>query len=351
MSAQLDLFGDSDAVGFRPVFTTNEEGNTPNLSTYDRFVVFFSGGKDSVACVTTLLDAGVDPDRIEIHHHLIDGKEGSSLMDWPVTEAYCRAFAEAMGLRYFESWKQGGFEREMLRENQRTAPICWESEDGSIQSAGGEGGKESTRRKFPQVAASLTVRWCSAYLKVDVGSRILTSEERFRHGKTLVITGERAEESSARARYCGFEANRSDNRSGARVRRYIDHWRPIHKWDEERVWDALRRYRINPHPAYWCGWGRTSCLSCIFGSKNQWATVRFVAPANFATIAKYEQEFNSTIHRKLSVVQLADAGTPYDVDPKYRDLAMGTHYDPSMIFVDGERGRPSGAFGEANGPT
>lgn len=332
--------------------TLPTDGNAePDLTTYDRFVVFFSGGKDSIACVLALLDAGVDPDRIELHHHIIDGREGSDLMDWKITESYCEAFAKAMGMKLFFSWKVGGFEREMLRENARTAPIAWESEDGGIRIAGGEKGKESTRRRFPQVAADLSVRWCSAYLKVDVGARILSSEERFRSGRTLVLTGERAEESSSRAKYCAFEPNRSDNRNGPRVHRYIDHWRPIHKWPEERVWDALRRYRINPHPAYWCGWGRTSCLACIFGSKDQWATVRFISPKQFKRIADYEIEFDSTIQRKQSVTQLADAGTPYQVDPEMHALAMSSHYPPEKILVQVEWHYPPGAFGDSTGPT
>ena len=321
------------------------------LSEYDRFVVFFSGGKDSIACVLHLLECGVPEEKIELHHHCVDGREGSTLMDWPVTEAYCLAFAKALNLKVYLSWKVGGFEREMLRQNALTAPIAWESEDGSIKQSGGEGGKEGTRRRFPQVAADLRVRWCSAYLKVDIGARILTNEPRFQQGKTLVITGERAQESSARARYCSFEIDRSDNRDGKRVRRYIDHWRPIHQWDEEAVWDILRRHRINPHPAYWIGLGRTSCMSCIFGSPNQWATVRFMAPSHFEKIASYEEEFGSTIHRTLSVRQQADKGQPYQADADSIRIAMGHDYSPEAILVQGEWKLPPGAFGESAGPT
>ena len=196
----------------------------------------------------------------------------------------------------------------------------------------------------------LRSRCAGAYLKVDVGARVLATEERFRVGRTLVLTGERAEESKARSNYCGFEPNRSDNRNGARVKRYIDHWRPVHQWKEEQVWDALKRYRINPHPAYWLGWGRTSCLSCIFGSKDQWATVRVVAPKNFHVIARYEKEFGATIHRTKSVVELADSGTPYKVDHDMIKLAMGEEYPEELIFVKGEWKLPPGAFGESNGP-
>ena len=68
--------------------------NAPTLVDYDRFVVFFSGGKDSIACFLHLVDQGVDISKIELHHHLVDGRESEALMDWPVTEGYCRQFAK-----------------------------------------------------------------------------------------------------------------------------------------------------------------------------------------------------------------------------------------------------------------
>ena len=321
----------------------------PHPRDYDRIVVFFSGGKDSVACVLHLLDLGVPRERIELHHHLIDGREGSTLMDWPVTEAYCEAFARAFGLKIYFSWKVGGFEREMLRENALTAPAAFEREDGSLSITGGERGKRSTRRKFPQVSPDLSVRWCSAYLKVDIGARVLTSEPRFQQGKTLVVTGERAEESAARARYATFEPHRCDNRNGARVRRYIDHWRPVHAWTEAQVWAILERHRVNAHPAYHLGWGRCSCRTCIFGSANQWATVRRYMPQAFEAIARREEEFGVTIQRKHSVRQLADKGIPYDVDPRMLDIANATTYDEPILLDNWTL--PKGAFKESAGPT
>jgi len=324
----------------------------PDLSIYDRFVAFFSGGKDSISGVLLLLEMGVPPDLIELHHHDVDGMEGSRLMDWPVTRSYCRAFAQALGLRLYTSWKEGGFEREMLRCNQRTAPTVWEREDGTFGKSGGEGGKLGTRRRFPQTAADLQTRWCSAYCKVDIGARVLTSELRFRSGKTLVFTGERAFESAARARYSTFENHRSDNRSGPRVQRWIDHWRAVHAWPEQQVWEILRRWRINPHPAYWLHWGRTSCMCCIFGSANQWATIRAIAPEKFERIALYEEEFGSTIHRTLSVRQLANRGTPYETDPSMVEKALSRDYSAADIIVpEGQWKLPPGAFGESNGPT
>ncbi|TXI79841.1 MAG: phosphoadenosine phosphosulfate reductase [Cupriavidus sp.] len=321
----------------------------PDLAAYDRFVVFFSGGKDSVAAVLHLLDQGVERERIELHHHLVDGNDGDALMDWECTDSYCRKFAEAFGLKLLMSWKVGGFRREMLRDHARTAPVAFESELGGVVMIGGTGGKFGTRRKFPQTVASLQTRWCSAYLKVDVGARLLCNEPRFRHGKTLVITGERAQESASRACYKAFEPNRSDLRHSRAARRHIDHWRPIHKWLEEDVWRIIEKYRVNAHPAYWVGFGRCSCRTCIFGSRNQWATIRLHWPRHFKAIADYEREFKVTIHRSLSVDQQADLGTPYQPDPQMVRLAESPTFDAPIIMDVWKR--PPGAFGESDGPT
>ncbi|MHB1702538.1 MAG: phosphoadenosine phosphosulfate reductase domain-containing protein [Acidobacteriaceae bacterium] len=308
-----------------------------------------SGGKDSVACVLHLIEMGVPREKIELHHHIIDGREGSTLMDWPVTEAYCEAFGRALGLRIFFSWKIGGFEREMTRQDALTAPIAFEREGGGMTITGGERGKTSTRHKFPQVSPDLRVRWCSAYLKVDVGARVLMTEPRFLQGKTLVVTGERAEESKARACYATLEPNRCDRRSGKRVTRHIDHWRPVHAWSEEQVWAILERHRINPHPAYWLGWGRCSCRTCIFGSANQWATVAKWMPMAFQPIADYERKFGVTIHRIMNVEELAAKGQPYELDARMLEIANKTTYDEPIILDNCTL--PPGAFKESAGPT
>ncbi|WP_250565051.1 hypothetical protein [Adonisia turfae] len=38
----------------------------------------------------------------------MDGREGSTLMDWPITENYCRAIAKALDLPIYFSWLEGG---------------------------------------------------------------------------------------------------------------------------------------------------------------------------------------------------------------------------------------------------
>jgi len=320
----------------------------PDLHNYDRILVAHSAGKDSMACLLFLLELGVPREKIELHHHEIDGREGSRLMDWPVTSSYMTKLAEAIGIRLLFSWRQGGFEREMLRENCGTAPVTFTRGDGTVVSMGGERSKDSTRRKFPQVTSNLSLRWCSGHLKIDVMARLLVNDPRFSCGKTLVITGERAEESTNRANYKPFEPDRSDLRNG-RVPRWIDHWRPVHSWPEAQVWALIKKHRIAPHPAYYAGFGRTSCMKCIFGSSNQWATIREIEPAGFKQIGDYEREFGTTIHRTRTVDEQADRGVCHPTAHEWAPLALSNEYTAS-IFMD-PWVLPAGAFGESCGPT
>jgi 3'-phosphoadenosine 5'-phosphosulfate sulfotransferase (PAPS reductase)/FAD synthetase len=190
------------------------------------------------------------------------------------------------------------------------------------------------------------VRWCSPALKIDVLAAAIRNQSRFLDGRTLVITGERAEESPSRARYAAFEPHRTST-----LARAVDHWRPVHDWTERHVWDLIARSRIRPHPAYVLGWGRLSCRACIFGSPAQWATLRLVFPAAFQRVATCEAASGKTIHRSLSVLQLAERGTPFPaalINPD--ELAQAD--DPTWclpILVD-RWTLPAGAFGDHAGP-
>jgi len=333
-----------------PTILHDELSAALDLSAYDRFLVFFSGGKDSKACFLWLLEQGVPLDKIELHHHLVDGNEGSELMDWPITADYCKKFAEAFGVRLTFSWKEGGFEREMLRKNAPTAPVHFYTQAGEKVKIGGDG-PLNTREKFPQVSADLSVRWCSSYLKIGVGESYIVNDPVFREGKTLVLTGERAEESSARAKYKTFEPHRSDNRNGKRVKRWVDVYRAVHDWSEERVWNIIRKYGVNPHPAYHLGLSRTSCMACIFGSPQQWAMLKHYMYGHFKRISDYEKQFGVTIKRGASIEEIAAKGVIPQLDPYWLGIAMGSSFTPPIRLDPATWQLPLGAFGETSGPT
>lgn len=382
----------------------------PDLASYDTIIVAMSGGKDSIACVLHLLELGVPKHKLELWHHDVDGREGSNLMDWFCTPSYCQAFADHVGLPLYFSWKVGGFEGELDRKDTPTqatvvqVPVTVLAHDrvtyyttgkskvlsttGPVPKAyitvGGEG-EPGSRGLFPMAVADLKKRWCSAYVKIDVMDRGLKNQDRFRHSRTLVVTGERGEESVNRDRYQAFERHRADGRleyvydddgllvlkpngepkTTGKHDRHIDVWRPVLRWPEQAVWASLERWRINPHPAYRMGYSRVSCSGCIFLSDNGWASHRLVNPDQFGAQADKEQASGKTIAQGKTVKmtsgpvyqpgptisERADRGTPYaaiteDLILEARDKNWALHFS---ITVD-TWVLPAGAYGEAAGP-
>lgn len=319
------------------------------LAEYRKIVVAFSGGKDSLAAVLHLFDLGVAKERIELWHHDVDGAPGSrGLMDWPCTRSYVKAAAAALGLEVRFSWREGGFEREMLRDGTATAPVSFEDGQGNVVTGGGNG-PAGTRLKFPAVAASLKTRWCSAYLKVDIGRRVFSNDPRFADGAFLFVSGERREESPARAKYAEAEEHHSTN-----SRRRVDQWRAVIDWKEERVWEIIRRARIRPHPAYYLGWSRVSCALCIFGDPDQWASARELMPGRFRRVADYEKKFDYTIRKGASIDEMADKGTSFvPSDENLRRLALSENYpmDLALVPAPEEWRLPAGAFKRGGGPS
>ena len=108
--------------------------NAPDIdiSCYDVIIICLSGGKDSIACLLHLIDIGVDLSRVELWHHDVDGREGSTLMDWPFMADYNRKIASTFQIPLMFSWLQGGMEGEMLKENGYSRPQCIETPDGLI---------------------------------------------------------------------------------------------------------------------------------------------------------------------------------------------------------------------------
>lgn len=314
-------------------------------------IVYLSGGKDSLRCLTEVLDQGVPLDRIECWHHRIDGAAGqSTLMDWPVTPDYCRRLCSALGVAYYESYRDGGFETELLKAEAQSRPIHFETPDG-WRSGGGTRSAISTRRKFPQKTANLSQRWCSGQLKIDVAALAIRNQPRFVGQKVLTVSGERAEESAARAKYKGFEPDRTDLRSG-RKPRLVDRWRPLIHTAEKAVWAGLEQYGIQPHPCYRIGFSRCSCQFCIFGNKDQWATLRYIDPDRFSRIASYETEFGFTIDRVWNVHQMADQGAVYPAAIERPDLvrlALSEKYTADALTDSWQM--PAGAFGHSEGPS
>jgi len=137
----------------------------------------------------------------------------------------------------------------------------------------------------------------------------------------------------------------------------------------------MRRHGAVPHPAYRLGWGRLSCVACIFGDDDQWHSVRQAVPDQFRKIATYERKFDAPIcmqranrkdprgiridaegHRVpdsgIFVTDRADAGqslVPPGTESLLRDAtspdtAWSTRVDPRRWRM------PVGAFKKTGGP-
>lgn len=334
---------------------------------YDKYIVAFSGGKDSTAIFLHLLESGVDRSKIELWHHDIDGKD-TTMMDWKCTPAYCRAFAKAFNVPIYFSWKEGGFRREMMRNNAPTSPTWFEvpgeewidsklhkkeDSDGLFLRTGGKG-PLGTRLKFPQVSPDLSVRWCSAYLKIMIMESGIRNQRRFDNQRVLVLSGERGEESKARSKYAIHESDRSDNRDG-KAGRLVDRCRPIRDWSEQQVWEIIERWKVRAHPAYYLGFGRVSCMYCIFGNANQMATAYFLAPDQGEEVISHERDFGVTIKRNDDMLSLINKGNIYPatldaVKTKsgLNHLAVSDEYTLDIFMEQWEL--PAGAYGENCGP-
>lgn len=320
-----------------------QQPNIQCATRYDKYLVQFSGGKDSVACFLHLLEIGVPLEKIELWHNEVDA-DGPAFMDWECTTGYCRAFAAHFGVPIFFSYKKGGFFREMTRDKSLTAPIHFQTPDG-VMVTGGVSGKESTRMKFPQVSADLSVRWCSAYLKIDVSSAAVRGQARFAGKNTCVVSGERAEESKARSRYMILEPDRADSKS-----RYVDRWRPVHGWCEAEVWDIIRRWKVRVHPCYYMGWSRCSCKFCIFGNADQFASAAKVSPVIATTMCSLEDSFGHTMKRGVSLRSLMAKGSPYgEITNDLILVATSRKYELPITMEDWFL--PAGAFREGCGPS
>lgn len=352
-SATMDMLSDEESriITQQPANPNTIYHDAPviDLDLYERIIVMMSSGKDSLACLLTLIDQGVDLSKVELVHHNVDGHFDADLFaDWAYVTDYNRAIARHFNLPIYFSWLDGGFKKELLKDNARSAnhtietPNGWLNLDRPLV-------KPNTRRRFPQQTANQMVRWCSGTLKTTVGDRMITSQDRFLGGmmnRTLIVVGQRREESSARKRLSQFVVHSTDTsrKESARKLRYVDEWRPVLHMTEEQVWALLEKHSIIPPVAYRLGWGRSSCQICIFSSAKLWATMAYYFPERFREVADLEEEFGVSISQSRTFLRkLVQGVAPLNIQDE-EALIQATEKEYRLPITTSHWKLPAGAF-------
>jgi len=330
-----------------------------DFNDYDQIIVSYSGGKDSTAMVLQLLDQGIEPSKIQLWHQCIDGKGDTKtdFFDWPSTEGYTQAFADHFGLGLGWQWRAHGFKGELMRNEQPTGDVYY-LEAGTVSPSGltfkidtpirlrSQQHRTGTRLRWPAKSPDLSRRWCSAYLKIDVAARVINNVyqgDKNCPPKILFLTGERREESPARAKYKEIEPHRCNTQS-----RTVHHYRSVIDLKERDVWDLLEKHQIEPHPAYHLGFPRLSCRSCIFFTPNHWATLQDVDQAAVARLIEMEKELDFTIDNKYTLPELIQLGKSKITRDNQKYIKQAVEPWSGEIITDNWT-LPAGAFGEGGG--
>jgi 3'-phosphoadenosine 5'-phosphosulfate sulfotransferase (PAPS reductase)/FAD synthetase len=388
-----------------------------------KILVMFSGGKDSLALLLYVIDVcltlGLNPsEHVEAWHQSVDGRPehlgGESSVsrgdpddyrrakwDWPVTESYCQAVCDCLEIPLYFGWREGGLQGNVLRGERRAAPrppaqfelpevepvrarvkgrlkvVGYEPTGRRMEgSAGGKSGGQ-VRMSYPMKGANLKTRWCSSEAKIDVAESQIAARLDLRGKRILYCSGERAEESANRATYAerefygalDIEKRRIRGLHGGTRARHVEKWRPVLDWCELDVWAIIRRWGMVPHPAYTLGFGRLSCITCLFGNKDQWASIKKLDPKRVTQFGATEKRLQdrkeadtkkgvkgagkriAVLVKGATIPALAAAGKPYKGDWRAKSTAMSKHYNGKVRVPPSQWKLPAGAFGEDTGPT
>lgn len=335
------------------------------LEEYDKIIILFSGGKDSLACYLKLIEMGVPKDKIELWHHDIDGGNPERRMDWPCTSSYVKAFAEAEDVTLRISYRVDGFFGELYRIG-ASKPIEWiDPQTGEIKKCkltkkyleceelkkqlADEEREELValikeygyRYKFPAKTSDLRTRWCSGQLKVSVADSVIATLDALEElgGSRLKFP---AKGSTHQGRWCsgalkaavqdsitsnvegirentkvliisgerrGESAGRAHyneieiHRTNAekKAHRTVHQWRAVIDWSEKDVWEIFKRHKISPHPCYRAGWNRCSCMMCVFSAPRHFKGIKELFPEDYTKLRMDEEILGFTLDNKKNL--------------------------------------------------
>lgn len=121
-----------------------------------------------------------------------------------------------------------------------------------------------------------------------------------------------------------------DLHQNKKKKHFVDHWRPVKGWTEERVWDIIRKYRIHVHPAYYLA--RLACYA--YSEININGPLAGSSTRQDLKRCYLTKEHSHTIKRKISILY---------------ELAQSVIYSEPIILD--EWTMPKGAFRVSCGPS
>lgn len=234
------------------------------------FIANHSGGKDSMACLESLINQGVPKSQIIVVHASLGA------MEWEGALEKAQEHAAKHGLPFFVAKAAKSF-FDMVERRFATRPDA---------------------PSWP----SASTRQCTSDLKRDPIAKLMRNYASA-HGYTTIVNclGLRADESTARKLRPVFSVNTRETNA----KRTVYEWLPIHKLSVAQVWALIDASGVKRHFAYDLGNERLSCVFCIMGSANDCRNGAKHNPQLFSQYIALEKKTGYYMHQDgLSLLEI-----------------------------------------------
>jgi 3'-phosphoadenosine 5'-phosphosulfate sulfotransferase (PAPS reductase)/FAD synthetase len=140
-------------------------------------------------------------------------------------------------------------------------------------------------------------QYCTDFLKI-IPIAAFIHDYMTKNNITVAInaTGMRAEESERRAKKEPFALS-----GMTQPRKYPGHtiydWLPIFDYKVDDVWQEIKNAGQTPHPIYFKGFSRLSCVFCINGRKNEHQKAAEMRPELYAKMVELEKELGKSLRQ------------------------------------------------------
>lgn len=231
---------------------------------WDNVVVSISGGKDSSVLMQYWKENLTHIKNVYFLHAVID-------IDWDETKQVVIDQAKHFGVESNLHFVQA------VDMNGKTIGIVDILERTKTKRNG-----DVVENMFPSMAC----RWCTTAVKTGPMDKFCRALE----GKTLVLIGERHEESTERSKLEAIRFDEKNSKSGREIYKFS----PILPCSEKEVWTIISENKIPVHPCYSLGVSRASCAVCIFSSDKEIAVAGNHAPHIVARLVRAERKLSTS---------------------------------------------------------